>query len=68
MSNCLTVSELSRRLGIGRNAAYALAVSDGFFPAFRIGRRLLISEDALGQWLAEQTGGDRRVEHGSMAD
>lgn len=55
MTDCLTVTELSQRLGIGRNAAYALAVSDGFFPAFRIGRRLIISEAALAKWLEQKT-------------
>ncbi len=55
-TNCMTVSEMARRLGIGRNNAYLLANSEGFYPAFKLGgRRIIISEEALSRWMAEQT-------------
>ena len=49
----LTVPEAARRLGIGRNQAYALARS-GRIPAIRLGRRLLVPAAALERWLEEQ--------------
>lgn len=52
---CIHVSELAQRLGISRSAAYGLANSDGFYPAFHIGKRVLISLAALERWLDEQT-------------
>ena len=55
MGNCITVSELARRLGIGRSAAYALVTSAEFYPAFRLGKRVLISEEALARWVEERT-------------
>lgn len=55
MNRCFDVRELQNRLGISRSAAYALATSSTFFPAFRVGKRVLISEDAFGIWLDRQT-------------
>ena len=51
----LTVEEVARRLGIGRTAAYD-AVRRGEIPTLRIGRRLLIPEDALGRLLLAGSG------------
>jgi excisionase family DNA binding protein len=41
-SETTTVEQLAERLGIGRNQAYE-AVRSGRIPAFRIGRRWIIS-------------------------
>lgn len=52
---CLSVSEMGSYLGISRTAAYALANHPGFYPAFRIGRRVVVNVAALEKWIAEQT-------------
>lgn len=44
--------EVARRLGIGRNAAYA-AVQRGEIPSRRIGRRIIVPRVAFEKWLAE---------------
>ena len=44
---CITVNELAATLGISRSAAYNLARSKDFTPAFRVGSRVLISCRAL---------------------
>ena len=46
----MTVSELSKYLGIGRATAYELVNSEGF-PSFRIGKKILINVDALKDWI-----------------
>jgi excisionase family DNA binding protein len=46
----LTVEEAARRLGIGRNNAYA-AARNGDIPTIRIGKRILIPKVALEQLL-----------------
>lgn len=51
----LSVPEAAARLGISRAAAYNLVNSDGFYPAFRIGTRILVSVGQLDKWVAEQT-------------
>lgn len=60
--SCIRVNELARRLSISRSAAYELANSDGFYPAFHIGKSLLVNVTALEKWLSEKTapkeGGD----------
>lgn len=53
----LTVPEVGRKLSISRASAYQLCNSKGF-PAFRIGRRLLVPEEALAAWLAKQVAGN----------
>ena len=47
-----TVEEAGRLLGIGRSAAYEAARS-GELPVIRIGRRLLVSKQALDRMLSE---------------
>lgn len=42
----LTVTEMARLLGIGRGPAYE-AVRKGTIPSVKIGKRLLISKQAL---------------------
>lgn len=46
----LTADDLRKRMGIGRDKAYALMHATSF-PAMRIGGRYYVSEDALERWL-----------------
>jgi len=50
MKDTLTVEELSKRIGIGRNTAYE-AVKRGEVPSIKIGRRILVPIKALNNWL-----------------
>lgn len=52
---CITIPEMGKRLHLSRSAAYNLANAAGFYPAFRIGKRVLVRVDALEKWLDEQT-------------
>lgn len=47
----LTVEEVAKRLGIGRNTAYQ-GVRDGEIPSLRIGGRIVIPAAALERMLA----------------
>lgn len=51
MDKFLSAREVVELTGLGRSTIYALFHSDGF-PATRVGRRLLVSEAALREWLA----------------
>lgn len=53
----LTVEELAKQLNISRGTAYSLVRRQDFYPAFRIGNRVLISTSALAGWIREQTEG-----------
>jgi len=46
LPDILTIEQVARYLGVGRNTAYD-AVARGQIPAFRVGRRLLVSKVAL---------------------
>lgn len=46
-------TDLSKLLGISRTAAYNL-MHRADFPSFRIGRRLLVWQDKLTEWLDAQ--------------
>ena len=48
---CITIPEMGKRLHLSRSAAYNLANAAGFYPAFRIGKRVLVRVDALEKWL-----------------
>ena len=50
----VTVSEMMQILNIGRNTAYQLVNDRGFYPAFHIGRKILINLELLDKWLEEQ--------------
>lgn len=49
----LTISQLAETLQISRNTAYALANKEGF-PAFRIGKRMLVNREMLQAWMNQQ--------------
>lgn len=54
VASCISVPEMAKRLGVSRATAYRLAISEGF-PAFRVGRRLLVNEKMLEKWVNEQS-------------
>jgi len=49
----LTVTEAAELLGVSRPTVYALMRAEGF-PAFKIGRRTLISRAGLADWVEKQ--------------
>ena len=56
----MSVEEMGAELGISRASAYALSQQDGF-PAFTLGRRILISREGLQKWITAQCS-DRKDE------
>lgn len=52
----INVSEMGEQMNLSRKIAYELANSRGFYPAFRIGRKILINVELLKQWMREQSG------------
>ena len=55
-AHTMSVKQAARYLGIGVSKMYELTHSDGFSAALRIGKRILISTEALDEWLRENTG------------
>ena len=53
-SKTITPEQMMVFLGIGRSKAYELIHSEGFYPAFKIGRKILINVDKLNRWIDEQ--------------
>ena len=51
---CITVTEMAKQLGIGLTNAYKLAKDKSFYPAKRIGTRIVVEQKALKTWLGEQ--------------
>lgn len=56
----ITVDEVGKLLGISRPKAYELVRSKGF-PAFYIGRRIVVPKDAFYKWLQNVTKDNREV-------
>lgn len=54
-NSVINVPELAQMLRIARPTAYDLVNSEGFYPAFRIGRKILINMELLKQWMKEQS-------------
>ena len=52
MEQFLSVHELQNTLGVSRSTAYAL-VKRSDFPSTNIGKRIVVSEVALREWLAK---------------
>lgn len=51
----ITVKELCDFMKIGKNTAYKLIKLKGF-PAFRIGNKILISQNKLQKWIDDNCG------------
>lgn len=50
----MTIQQLMEYLNISRKTAYALVNRKGFYPAFHIGKKILIHPEKLEQWICEQ--------------
>lgn len=57
----MSVREMAKKLGISKDSGYALAHSDGFYPAIFIGRSIIISIPAFFRWL--EAGNFRLVDY-----
>ena len=55
MKKNLTVREMAEVLSVSRTTAYSLVNDEGFYPAFRIGRKVLINQEQLEKWIEEQS-------------
>lgn len=51
----LDIKEFMMYMNIGRTKAYAMVHDPEFYPAFRIGGKILISLEKLNKWLSEQS-------------
>ena len=63
---CYSIQEVAEVMGLSRTEASYLVHTEGF-PAFRHGRRILISRERLAEWVrekADQGLGDRYVRRG----
>ena len=52
MEKYISITELQEALGISKSTAYALT-KRADFPSVRIGKRVVIPETALQEWLAK---------------
>ena len=55
----LSMMDVASVLGISKAGAYTLAHSRDF-PAFRVGRRIVISQEKFLDWLEKQAAGDKQ--------
>lgn len=51
---CMSVAEMAESLGLSLTVAYRLVKSNKFYPAKKIGDRIIIYVVELEQWLSEQ--------------
>ncbi len=57
---------VAEKLGLEKNTVYRL-LQDGTIPAVQLGRKWLISEARLGQWLAEETERQTAARQGAVS-
>lgn len=55
MKTALSIKELQRELGLGKNKAYELTKMPGF-PSIKIGKKIIIPRASLERWLRENEG------------
>ena len=53
--NTINVNGLREYLQIGRTKAYQLAHDPDFYPAFRVGGKILINVEKLQKWIFDQS-------------
>lgn len=53
-SATMTVKEAAKYLNVNSNSMYALVHRPDFTAALRLGRRILISREALDEWLRQE--------------
>jgi len=51
----LSVAELRKELGLGKNTAYELVRMPGF-PAIKLNKRIIIPREGLNRWLQQNEG------------
>lgn len=51
----MTVKEMAQALGVSLPVAYDLVNKKGF-PAFRLGRKILVRADGLNDWIRRNSG------------
>lgn len=52
---CISVPEMAKYMSIGIVTAYNMVNTESFYPAFRVGKKYVVSVDRLRQWIIEQT-------------
>lgn len=50
----LSVKDAATYINVGLTVMYALCSDPDFYPAFRIGRKVLVNKQDLDSWRAEQ--------------
>ena len=55
MRTALSVEEMRKELGLGKNKAYEMVKMKGF-PAIKIGKKIIIPRESLNRWLKENEG------------
>ena len=55
VANEISVKEMGLRMGVSRSVAYELASRKDFYPAFRLGQRILVRVKDLERWISEQS-------------
>jgi len=63
MEKYLSVKDVMDCTGLGRTTVYAMFQNPSF-PASRVGRRLIVSERALSEWL-DRGGTDQKKQEGA---
>ena len=61
MDRYLSVNQVMEATGLGRSTIYALFHTEGF-PITHVGKRILVSERSLNEWLAR--GGTHKIDEG----
>jgi predicted DNA-binding transcriptional regulator AlpA len=51
---CMSVAEMAESLGLSLTVAYRLVKGSEFYPAKKIGGRIIVSVTELERWLGEQ--------------
>ena len=51
---CISVSRMAAELGVGITTAYRIIKDSTFYPAKRIGNRIVIDFRQLQSWISEQ--------------
>ena len=50
----ITVLQMEKMLGISRSTAHRMVHSEGFYPAIKLDKRVLINKKDLEKWLDER--------------
>ena len=54
LQKTITVKQLSEMWGLSYVYCYQVVHRPDFYPAFKVGKRILINIDMLNQWMKEQ--------------